>query len=259
MALSHSPQFQHVVITGASSGLGAALALHYAAPGRLLSLGGRDTARLDTVSDACQGRGAIVEAMAVEVTDAAAMDSWLIGRDDAAPVDLVIAGAGIGGAAVVTAGMPETGDRARLIMAVNMGGVVNTVAPLLPRLIARRSGSVALIGSISGAVGLPQSPAYCASKAAVAVYGDALRRLLRQHGVRLTNILPGFIDTPMSQSLDLARPFLWTAEQAAQRIARDIARGRGQSVFPWQLRLAIGLQNILPLALTDSILARSAR
>jgi NADP-dependent 3-hydroxy acid dehydrogenase YdfG len=259
MALPHSPQFEHVVITGASSGLGAALARYYAAPGRLLSLGGRDSARLGALSDACRALGAVVEPMSVDVTDAEAMESWLLGRDDAAPVDLVVAGAGIGGAAVVTQGLPETGDRARLIMATNAGGVVNTVTPLLPRLIARRSGSVALIGSISGAIGLPQSPAYCASKAAVAVYGDALRRLLRQHGVRLTNVLPGFVDTPMSQSLDLGRPFLWTAEQAAQRIARDIAHGRGRSAFPWQLRLAIGLQSILPLAITDAILARSAR
>ena len=116
-----------------------------------------------------------------------------------------------------------------------------------------------LVGSISGAIGLPQSPVYCASKAAVKIYGDALRRLVRRHGVRVTNVLPGFIDTPMSRSIKMARPWCWSAEKAAERIARDVAGGKRECIFPWQLRISIGLQNFLPTAVSDFVLSASKR
>ncbi|KAF0136714.1 MAG: putative short-chain dehydrogenase/reductase [Xanthobacteraceae bacterium] len=249
----------HVLITGATSGLGWALADHYAAPGILLSLAGRDEERLAAIRQLCEAKGAVVEAAQVDVTDAEAMERWLIARDDVQAVGILIANAGMGGSAVVPGTSGEDGPLARRIVAVNTVGVINSVTPLLPRMTARKRGRVALIGSISGAIGLPQSPVYCASKAAVQIYGDALRRLVRQHGVMVTNVLPGFVDTPMSRSLDMPRPFCWPAEKAARRVARDIASGRRQCVFPWQLRLSIALQNYLPLALTDFVMAMSNR
>lgn len=172
---------------------------------------------------------------------------------------VAIANAGIGGADVVPPPAGEDGELARRILAVNTLGAINTVTPLLPKMVARRHGRIALVGSISGSIGLPQSPVYCASKAAVQIYAEALRRLVRPHGVRVTAVLPGFIDTPMSRSLDLPRPFCWPAEKAAARIAADIARGRRQSIFPWQLRFSIALQNYLPMALSDLILSIGAR
>jgi len=153
----------------------------------------------------------------------------------------------------------ETGDVARRILSVNTVGVINSVTPILPRMVARGRGHVALIGSISGAIGLPQSPVYCASKAAVKIYGDALRRLVGKRGVQVTTVLPGFVDTPMSRSLNMARPWCWPVDKAARRIARDVALGRRYCVFPWQLRMAIGLQNLLPAPLTDFILSTANR
>lgn len=250
---------EHVLITGATSGLGWALAEHYAAPGILLSLAGRDAERLAAIRQLCEAKGAVVEAAQVDVTDAEAMERWLVARDDAQEVGILIANAGMGGSAVVPGTSGEDGPLARRIVEVNTIGVINSVTPLLPRMTARKRGRVALIGSISGAIGLPQSPVYCASKAAVQIYGDALRRLVRQHGVMVTNVLPGFVDTPMSRSLDMPRPFCWPVEKAARHVARAIARGSRQCVFPWQLRLSIGLQNYLPLALTDFIMAMSNR
>ncbi|MBZ0217422.1 MAG: hypothetical protein K8F25_12765, partial [Fimbriimonadaceae bacterium] len=89
--------------------------------------------------------------------------------------------------------------------------------------------------------------------------GDALRRLARRHGVRVTNVLPGFIDTPMSRSIDMKRFWCWSPEKAARRVARDVARGAAQSVFPWQLRMSIGLQRIMPIWLLDFVLSTSMR
>jgi short-subunit dehydrogenase len=260
VALGQTPSSpRHVLITGATSGLGWALSELYAAPGRRLSLIGRNVERLAAIADLCAGKGAEVEFAPIDVTDAPAMHAWLIGRDQSLPVEVLIANAGLGGAAAMPPPSGEDGELARQIIAVNTVGVINSVTPLLPRMVERQRGHIVLVGSISGAIGLPQSPVYCASKAAVQIYGDALRRLVRKKGVRITNVLPGFIDTPMSQSINLPRPWCWSAEKAARRIVRDVAAGKGQCVFPWQLRLSIGLQNYLPTTLTDLVLSASHR
>ncbi len=249
----------HIAITGATGGLGRALAEHYAAPGLTLSLSGRNTERLGQVKTTCRSKGATVDAQFLDVTDAEATETWLAARDDALPVDILIASTGLGGAAVVAPPMGESGQLARDIVSTNTFGVINAVTPLLSRMAARRHGHLVLVGSIQAMIGMPQSPAYCASKAAVQIYGDGLRRLVRQHGVRVTNVLPGFIDTPMSQSLNMARPFCWSAEKAARRIARDVARGAPQCIFPWQLRLSIAAQKFLPISVSDWIMEGIAR
>ncbi|MGH6928987.1 MAG: SDR family NAD(P)-dependent oxidoreductase, partial [Dongiaceae bacterium] len=126
-----------LLITGASSGIGEALALAYAAPGIRLALTGRDGARLETVAVACRRRGAIAQAATVDVTDADAMARWIEGLDVASPIDLVIANAGIGAG---TEGGFETAEQTRAVFAVNLSGVLNTVLPLVPRFVARRRG-----------------------------------------------------------------------------------------------------------------------
>ncbi|MCL4674741.1 MAG: SDR family NAD(P)-dependent oxidoreductase [Pararhodobacter sp.] len=249
----------HVMITGASSGIGRALALRYAAPGRILSLVGRDAARLDAIAAAGRAQGAVIEAARIDVTDHTTLEPWIEARDAARPVDLVIAGAGLGGARALAPLGGERGAQARDLMSVNTLGVFNTLTPLQPRMMRRGAGHVVIIGSIQGGVGLPQAPVYSASKAAVRIYADGMRRLLRPHGVRVTLVLPGFVDTPMSQSLTAPRPWLWTAERAADRILRDVARGARVSAFPWPLRLAVALGAWAPDALVDRVLTHSLR
>lgn len=249
----------HVLITGATSGLGRELAKRYAVPGRTLSLSGRDEARLSEVAAACRGSGADVHATQVDVTDAEAVERWVGERDTVLPIDILIANAGIGGAAVVPSSSGEDGALARRIVSVNTLGVINTVTPALPRMTGRQRGHIVMVGSISGSIGLPQSPAYCASKAAVQIYAEALRRLLAGQGVKVTLVLPGFVDTPMSRSLDMPRPFCWPVERAAKRIVSDVARGARQCVFPWPLRLVIASQNYVPVWLTDAVLRQTLR
>lgn len=244
----------HIIITGASSGLGAALAHFYAAAGTILSLAGRDLTRLQTVAAGCRARGAEVAYEAVDVTDAAGMDRWLQSRDAACGVDLLIANAGIGGIGVIPADIGEVGEVARRIMQINVIGVLNTITPLVPRLVGRRRGHVAIVSSLAGFLGLPDAPSYCASKAAVRIYAEALRRRLAPHGVRVTAISPGFVDTPMSATLPLIRPWLWPVDRAARYIATGLARGKHEIVFPWQLHLALRFAALLPTAIVDRVL-----
>ncbi len=248
---------QHVVITGATGGIGRALARHYAAPGRNLSLTGRNPERLLDIAAECQSLGADVMTSTLDVTDAEAMKLWLCERDSQIPVDILIANAGMGGDAVLPSPSGEDGELARRIVSVNTTGVINTVTPLLPNMVERQRGHIVLIGSISGFLGLPQSPVYCASKAAVQIYGDAIRRLVRQYGVRVTTVMPGFVDTPMSRSLNMPRPWCWSAEQAAIRIVKDVSRGARRCIFPWQLRLGISLANVLPIPVADLVLSNT--
>ena len=258
--MSHNKQPRsHLLITGASSGLGAALARHHAAAGASLSLSGRDPDRLSEVVEACRAAGAEVVSAIIDVTDAATMTAWVEERDEAQPLDLVYANAGIGGTASLAGSKGEDPDTARRIFEVNTLGVVNTVAPLVPRMMERRRGHLVIVSSMASLIALPHSPAYCGSKAAVTVYGEALRRLLEPAGVRLSLVHPGFVDTPMSAALPYDRHALWTADRAARHIAGRVARGARRIDFPLRFKIALGAVHLLPTRLVDFALARSMR
>ncbi len=246
----------HVAITGASSGIGAALARQYAKPGTRLSLLARNPARLEQVAAQCRAKGAAVAITPSDVTDRQAMADWIADSEAQAPLDLFIANAGIGGVAALKQGPGEPAEKTAALFAINMQGVANGVAPLVPRLVARRRGQIAIIGSLAGLVGLPQAPGYSASKAAVGAYGDALRRQLSPFGIRISVVHPGFVETPMSQDVPFRHLFVWSAERAARHIALKLARGRGQIIFPWQLGALAFLARALPHRLSDAILTR---
>jgi len=248
----------HVVITGASSGIGAALARLYAAWGSHVSLIARNKSRLEAVAEAARARGAEVGLYAVDVTDSAALETALLACEARGPVSLLIANAGVGGREALASTQGETGPVARCIISTNVIGVVNTVTALLPRMVARRRGQIALMSSLAGLVALPACPAYCGSKAAIFVYGAALRRLAAPSRVGVSVICPGFVESPMSASLPFRPPFLWSADRAAAYIAWGLARGRREILFPWPLVAAVRLANLLPSALADGILRRAA-
>lgn len=236
-----------ILITGASSGIGAALARAYAGPSVFLALAGRNEERLDKVAGACRKRGAEVEPRVLDVTDAPAMARWLDGVDGNHPLDLVIANAGISGAE----------DRAREIFAVNLAGVLNTVLPAVPLLRARGRGQIAIMSSIAGLRGLPSAPSYAASKAAVKSYGEGLRGSLAPDGVRVTVICPGFIKTPMTAPNKFPMPFLMEADKAARIILRGLARQAPLIAFPWLLVWGLRLVSALPPRIADSLLGRA--
>jgi short-subunit dehydrogenase len=242
-----------IVITGASSGIGAALAKAYAGPNVHLALGGRDRARLGTVGGLCRAAGATVEEGAVDVTDGPAMEEWLAAVDGTHPVDLVIANAGISAG---TAAGWERPDQARAILAVNLQGVLNTVLPLLPAMDRRGGGKVAIMSSLASFRGFPGAPAYCASKAAARIWGEALRGDLWDSGIRVSVICPGYIASPMTARNQFYMPLLMDADRAARIIKRGLAQGRARIAFPWPIYFASWLLGLLPPLLTDGLLRR---
>lgn len=254
------PQSRHAVITGASGGLGAALAFELARSGAMLTLTGRDRDRLEATARSCRQSGASdVVAQVCDVRDEAAMADALKAAQERQSVDLIIANAGIGGRAVIGTHGAEPARLAHDVMSTNVLGVVNTVTPLLADFVSRGHGQIAIISSVAGLQALAESPAYCASKAAVRIYGEGLRRRLAADGVRISVFTAGFIDTPMAQSLPFARPFTVSAEWAARRICRGIEQGIAEDIFPWQMRIYSRVLSTLPRPATDLILRFGAR
>ncbi|MBY0406934.1 MAG: SDR family NAD(P)-dependent oxidoreductase, partial [Rickettsiales bacterium] len=201
-----------ILITGASSGLGAALAKHYARPGVTLFLSARNTERLKEVSATCWKKGADVHIAPISVTDAALMEQWVHDCDTKSPLDLIIANAGVSAG---TGDMGETTAQVRELFAINIDGVINTVQPALAPMCARGRGQIAIISSLAGIRGLPSCPAYSASKACVRYYGEGLRGWLKSKGVEVSVVCPGYIRTPMTEVNEFPMPFIMSAEKAA--------------------------------------------
>jgi len=245
-----------ILITGASDGIGAALAEAYAAPGKHLALSGRDVARLSAVAERCRQRGATVAETIVDVTDSGAVAAWIEAAERAAQLDLAIANAGIQGGPF-RAGRGETLDEVERVMQVNFLGVCNTVHPVLAAMRARGRGQIALIASLAGLRGLPQSPGYCASKAALKAYGEALRSWLQPEGIEVSVVLPGFVETRMANAVIGPKPLMMSTARAAHIIQRGLAHGRRQIAFPLPLYFGMSLLRVLPAALADRLLRRA--
>lgn len=239
-----------IIITGASRGLGAALARGWAAPGVLLGLIGRDAVALAEIATACEARGATTRIAVLDVRDDSALAALVLSWDDAAPVDLVVANAGIT-SGTRPDGAPEGHSAASRVLAVNLQGAVNLVEPLLPRMLARGHGRIALVASVAAFRGLPDSPAYCASKAGLWAYGESLRAALGPRGVGVTNIAPGFFDSAMSRRFQGRHPFKLSTEAAAARIVAAIARDAGRCIFPRRMGFSLRLLELLPAGLAD--------
>jgi short-subunit dehydrogenase len=244
--------FSGIVITGASSGIGEALALDYARPGVALALTGRDAARLEAVAAACRARGATVAADTVDVVDRETFAAWLTAFDDAHPVDLVIANAGIS----IDKDNSSLDDFSviRKTLDVNVGGVLNTVEPLLPRLIARKQGQIAVVSSLASFIGLPYSASYNASKAAVRVWGESIRYVLKKNGIGVSVVCPGFVVSRITANAPFPMPFLMTAARASAIIRRGLARNHARIAFPVGTKAAVWFGQVLPGGWTARLL-----
>jgi len=255
---------QNIAITGASGGLGSALARHYAGPGITLYLHGRNAKNLAKTVSECEQNGAKTHSSIGNVTDAQAMAKWLTDCDAKTPLDLVIANAGISagiggppspdGSGATSGG--ETVEQTRAIFVTNIDGVVNTIHPPISLMLPRKRGQIAIMSSLAGMRGLASSPAYSASKAAVRVLGEGLRGWLAPLGIEVNVICPGFIKTPMTDINPYHMPFMMEADRAARIIAEGLAKNKARIAFPWQLYLPLLLVNMLPLAIIDPLIAR---
>lgn len=233
-----------ILITGASSGIGAGLAQVYAKKNRHLYLIGRDAARLEKIAQICHEMSVIVEAKSIDVMDKKAMSTWILSCDDKTPLDLVIANAGVS-----NAGETVSYEVNQTIFDINLQGVLNTIHPILPRMQARKSGHIVLMSSLAAYRALARAPAYGATKAAVKAYGEALGAQLEKDNVDVTVVCPGFIKTPLTDKNKFNMPFLMTLGDAVKRIQNGIANKKLLIAFPWPLHLLVWFLSVLPAGL----------
>lgn len=249
-------QAKTILITGASSGIGAALARSYASAGSMLLLWGRDLARLDEVAGQCRALGAIVATQAFDLRDAAGFATKLIAADTATPIDLAIFNAGLGGTAPND--MPaETPETSQAIAEVNFVAPAVGANAMAGAMAKRGAGHIVLVGSISESYPLPMAPTYAATKAGLRLFAEALGLRLAKRGVVVSLVSPGFIDTPMSRKVTEPKPFLMTAEACAAVIVRKIAAQKRVIVVPWQFAVIRAASGLLPRALVRWVLSRA--
>lgn len=251
--LCQSKNSMNILISGANSGLGKALAISYAGANINLFLCARNLQKLQEIKKICQDLKANVFIKSLDVKNEEECAAWIAKIEENYPLDLVIANAGI--SAGTSDGIESIGQ-IQNIFATNISGVLNIVNPAIAKMKQRQKGQIALISSLAGFRGLPSSPAYSASKAAVRVYGEGLRGNLADFGIKVSVVCPGYIKTPMTDVNKFYMPFLMEVEKAAKIIKKGIAKNKSRIAFPAPLYFVVWLAALLPVALTDKIFAK---
>ncbi len=242
-----------VVITGASSGIGLALARHYLRQGGVVAAIARRAEPLRDLADEFPGR---VHAYPLDVREALAMQAAALDFLSRAGVpDIVIANAGVSVGTLTR--YAEDNDVFQRVMDINVLGAVKTFQPFVEAMRQVGRGRMVGIASVAGFRGLSGSGAYSASKAALISYLESLRVDLHRSGVKVVTICPGYIKTPMTDVNPYPMPFLLPAEVAARRIARTIERGRSFAVVPWQMAVVGGAMKLLPNWLYDFLFSKA--
>lgn len=248
-----------VFITGASSGIGSALARYYAGQGAALGLAARRKEQLQALAGELTVAGATdVLCYPLDVADAPALQAAagdFIGRCGAP--DIVVANAGVSSGTLTEC--REDLDVIRRILDINVFGMAATFSPFIPAMQQHGSGRLVGIASVAGIRGLPGAEAYSASKAAAIAYLESLRLEMRGSGVKVVTIAPGYIATPMTAINPYPMPFMLPADEAARRFARAIERGVSYTVIPWQMGVVAKGLRLLPNWLYDRLFANAPR
>lgn len=235
-----------IFITGASSGIGEALALVYAQKGYRLILTGRNKARLDSVAKNCETKGAAkVIAKIIDVCDGQAMTTWLESILKDHFIDVVIANAGISGG---TSGLPpeDIFEQSVAIFDVNVMGVLHTINPVYKAMQVAGHGHIALVSSLASYSIWTGAPAYATSKTAVRILGDSVRPFLKKQGIDMTVICPGFVTSRMTDKNDYAMPLKMSAEEAAHVIVKKMEKKQKLIAFPLRLYALVRILGIIP-------------
>ena len=244
------------MITGASSGIGRALALELARRGARLGLVARRASVLDEIVGEVETGGRKAIALAADVRDAPALRAAADRlRAEFGRIDLLIANAGIGTTADAAEMQPD--DIASVIN-INVLGAANSVAAVAPEMVAQGGGQLVVISSLAAYRGLPKSAAYCASKAAVSAFFESVRLDLQPRGIAVTIIHPGFIKTPLTAGRHADMPFLMELDDAVKLIVRAIEKKKKSYAFPWQLASIVRLGIVMPIFMYDWIARRNS-
>lgn len=248
-----SKDFTRILITGATGAIGGALALHYARPGCTLILQGRNSQQLEQLAGQCRDAGAQVLTEVLDLRDTQALLAWIERVCARAVPDLAIACAGMN----INTGPDQSGEQwAQMdaLIDLNIRSTLALSGELAQRMRAQGRGHLVLISSLAGYYGLPVTPTYSASKAAVKAYGEAIRGWLSGSGVGVSVVMPGYVASPMCHEMPGPKPFLWHPQRAARVIARGVARNRARISFPFPLNFGCWWLAVLPAALSQRIL-----
>ena len=246
---------QKILITGATGAIGRALAMAYSEEGIELILHGRNRELLDETATLCREKGAGVYTEAFDLTDIEYLTNWLSGIEKQGYPDLVIANAGMN----INHGEDNSGEKWQSINRLLDLNVKSTIAlahysAMVMK--ARGHGQIALVSSLAAFYGLPVTPSYSASKAAVKAYGEGMRGWLAPFGVKMSVIMPGYVKSQMCDDMPGPKPFVWTAERAAKHIKWRLARNHARISFPFPLNIGCwGLALLIP-ELSEWILRR---
>jgi short-subunit dehydrogenase len=243
-----------VFITGASSGIGRALAVELGRKGASLGLLARRAETLREIAEEVEGAGGHALALPADVRDAEAVRGAADQlREKFGRVDVLVANAGVG---VTTDARNLEAKEVADVMGINVLGAVNSVTAVLPEMVEQGSGQLVAISSLAAYRGLPKSAAYCASKAALSAFFESLRVDLRESGVGVTIIHPGFIKTPLTAGRHAQMPYLMELDDAIKKIIRAIETRKKSYAFPWQLATISRVGMLLPPNLYDRIMAK---
>lgn len=245
---------RRILITGATGAIGGALAKVYAAPGVELHLHGRNEAKLAAVAGRCTALGAIVLTERLDVRDTATLRHWLDAICATQALDLVVVNAGMN-TNIGPTGEGEPWDEVEALLDTNLKATMAIVHAVLPAMRRCGRGQIALVSSLAGYFGLPVTPAYCASKAGVKAYGEALRGWLAPEGIRVNVIMPGYVESPMCEAMPGPKPFLWQPARAARFIRRGLESDKARISFPFPLNLGTWFLAVLPAAVSLRILS----
>lgn len=245
----------HVLITGASRGMGAALADAYATSGVRLSLISRNINGLKEIAQKCTQKGAWVDTYILDITETKNLETTISNILEKNSIDIVIANAGISYYLSNNDSL-EPIEVTKELVNVNFNAAISTALSVIPSMQKKRKGHVVFISSIAAHYGLPLSPGYCASKAGLKAYGEALRGLLHQYRIRITIVCPGFVESAMSKKFPSNKPFMMSASKAAAIIKKGIKLNKAYISFPFLLNTGMKLLNILPSYICDFVLLK---
>lgn len=255
MSAKNKGQPRQILITGATGAMGSALAESYAQTGVMLHLQGRNIDKITAVADRCRFLGAEAAVRCFDLRDEAMLRAWLGEISEQKPVDLAILAAGIN----INIGPDKQGESWRdtqALMTLNLGATMAAIDGLLPAMRARGQGQIAIFSSLAGYFGLPLTPSYCASKAALKAYGESLRGWLAPEGVKINVIMPGYVKSHMCDHMPGPKPFLWTPQKAAAAIRKGLEKDRPRITFPFPLSLGTWFLAVLPPFLSHAVLRR---
>jgi short-subunit dehydrogenase len=240
-----------LLLTGASSGIGRALALEYARGGTRLALAARRAGELEAVAAQVRDLGGEALCIPVDLTDTdAAAEAVKRADRDLGSLDMVIANAGRGDTKL---GTRLTWQDVGPVIDLNVRGAMATLVAAIPIFVAQQRGHLVGVSSLAGIRGLPTSAAYSASKAALSTFLESLRIDLARAGIRVTDVQPGFVATPINEQARHPMPFKWSVDKAASHIARRLERAPAVVAFPWPLVLATRFARLLPAWLYDRV------